>query len=318
MAQIYLAGGCFWGTERYLSLIQGVKATKTGYANGKTEKTTYEQVCKGETGHAEAVMVDYDREVLPLEFLLELFYESIDPLSVNRQGMDEGIQYRTGIYYVDPKDKEIISRSLRRLQERLGGPVAVEALPLENFCEAEEYHQKYLVKNVNGYCHISRDLFEKASKAVVNPAIYSKDSKEDTESLRARLNDMQYRVTQEDATEPPFRNEFDAHFEEGIYVDIVTGEPLFSSRDKFDSGCGWPSFSVPVDPNVIKEKDDFSHGRIRTEVRSRVGDSHLGHVFEDGPAQSGGLRYCINSAALRFIPKGDMEKEGYGYLLKLL
>ncbi len=314
MSQIYLAGGCFWGTERYLSLIQGVKSTKVGYANGKTEKTTYEQVCRGDTGHVEAVMVEYDRAALPLEFLLELFYESIDPLSVNRQGADVGVQYRTGIYYVDPGDKELILRSLQRLQEQLGQPVAVEVGPLESFCDAEEYHQKYLVKNVNGYCHINRELFDRAAKAVVNPTLYSK---EDEKSLRGRLNEMQYKVTQEDATEPPFQNEFDDHFEEGIYVDIVTGEPLFSSKDKFDSGCGWPSFSAPVDPGVIKEKDDFSRGRIRTEVRSRVGDSHLGHVFEDGPAQMGGLRYCINSAALRFIPKSDMEREGYGYLLKL-
>ncbi|MFT3950942.1 MAG: peptide-methionine (R)-S-oxide reductase MsrB [Oscillospiraceae bacterium] len=313
MALVYLAGGCFWGTEKYLSLIHGIQSTEVGYVNGSMKNPTYEEVCNS-SGHAEAVKVEYDEKILPLSFLLDLFYESINPVSVNRQGGDSGIQYRTGIYYVDEKDREVIDTSIRELQKRFDKPIEIEVKPHENYYPAEEYHQKYLDKNPNGYCHIGRGTFEKALKAIVNPALYSKS---DDTSLREHLTDIQYAVTQKNATDPPFRNEFDHHFEEGIYVDITTGEPLFSSKDKFDSGCGWPSFSEPIDPNVIKEKTDNTHGMIRTEVRSRTGDSHLGHVFDDGPSETGGLRYCINSAALRFIPKDEMESHGYGYLLHL-
>ena len=139
----------------------------------------------------------------------------------------------------------------------------------------------------------------------------------DKEELKKRLTPLQYEVTQNDATEPPFQNEYWDHEEEGIYVDIVSGEPLFSSRDKYDAGCGWPSFTKPIESDTITEHLDLSHGMIRTEVRSKIADSHLGHVFEDGPPDKGGLRYCINSAALRFIPKEDLEKEGYGEYKKL-
>lgn len=313
MSVIYLAGGCFWGIEKYLSLIKGVQSTEVGYANGNTANPTYEEVCNG-SGHAEVVKAEYDEDIIPLAFLLDLFYESINPVSVNRQGGDSGIQYRTGIYYVNESDREIIDNSIGDLQKRFNKPIAIEVKPLESYYRAEEYHQKYLDKNPNGYCHIGIGTLQKAAKAVVNPALYSKA---DGSTLREQLTDMQYAVTQENATEPPYKNEFDHHFEEGIYVDIVTGEPLFSSRDKFDSGCGWPSFSEPIDPNVVREKSDDTHGMIRTEVRSRVGDSHLGHVFDDGIPDRGGLRYCINSAALRFIPKEEMKKQGYGYLLRL-
>lgn len=313
MSVIYLAGGCFWGTEKYLSLIKGVKSTEVGYANGITETPTYETVCSGTTGHTETVQVDYDSNEISLSFLLELFYESINPISINRQGGDSGTQYRTGIYYIDSNDKEIIDLSIQNLQKHFDEPIAIDVKPLKNYVAAEEYHQKYLDKNPFGYCHIGKSTFEKAVKAIVNPMKYIKT---DDNELLKKLTDMQYSVTQNNATEPSFHNEFNQHFEDGIYVDIVTGEPLFSSKDKFDSGCGWPSFSVPIDPNVIKEKSDCSHGMTRTEVRSRAGDSHLGHVFEDGPSESGGLRYCMNSAALRFIPKNQMEKNGYGYLLE--
>ena len=178
-----------------------------------------------------------------------------------------------------------------------------------------QYHQKYLDKNPGGYCHIAPRQFEKASKAVVNPDTYPAP---DMESLKNNLTSMQFAVTQQNVTEPPFRNEYYQTFEPGIYVDITTGEPLFASKDKFESGCGWPSFSHPLDPNVIREKTDRAHGMIRTEVRSRAGDAHLGHVFPDGPKKLGGLRYCINSASLRFIPKEDMERNGYGYLLSVI
>jgi peptide methionine sulfoxide reductase msrA/msrB len=312
MSEIYLAGGCFWGLENYIASIRGVQSTQVGYANGRTENPTYEEVCYHGTGHAETVRVEYDSHVLPLAFLLELFYSAIDPVSVNRQGNDTGTQYRTGIYYVGEDDRPVIERSVERLRQRLDKPVAIEVRPLDHFSPAEDCHQKYLDKNPGGYCHISREQFRKAAEAVVNPADYAAP---DRKTLRKTLSETQYEVTQMSATEPPHQNEYNQTFRPGIYVDITTGEPLFSSEDKFDSGCGWPSFTKPVDPNVVREKADFSHGMTRTEVRSRVGNAHLGHVFSDGPARSGGLRYCINSASLRFVPKEDMEKEGYGYLL---
>ncbi|MGE4354519.1 MAG: peptide-methionine (R)-S-oxide reductase MsrB [Oscillospiraceae bacterium] len=312
MAEIYLAGGCFWGIEKYLAAIHGVQSTETGYANGKTHNPTYEEVCYKDTGHAETVHVVYDPEIVPLEFLLALYYEAVDPVSVNRQGGDVGVQYRTGIYYVDEGDRPVIGRSIARLQKRYDKPIAIEVKPLFSFTPAESYHQKYLDKNPGGYCHIREETFEKAEKARVNPAAYPAP---DTKKLCETLTAMQFEVTQNSATEPPFQNQFFETFRPGIYVDITTGEPLFSSSDKFESGCGWPSFSEPIDPNVIREKTDTTYGMMRTEVRSRVGNAHLGHVFSDGPKKLGGLRYCINSASLRFIPKEDMAREGYGYLL---
>lgn len=315
MAIIYLAGGCFWGTEKYISSIRGVTETEVGYANGTTERPTYKEVCHNSTGHAETVRVAYDPAVLPLDFLLDLYYGSIDPTSVNRQGGDEGTQYRTGIYYTDTADLPIIKRSVDRLSVKLGRPVAIEVKPLENFWPAETYHQKYLDKNPGGYCHISKRKLERAARAVVNPAKYKTP---DEESLRTSLTREQFEVTRKNATEPPFKNAYYNNFNPGIYIDVTTGEPLFASTDKFDSRCGWPSFSRPLDPGTVRELQDNSLGMNRTEIRSRVGDAHLGHVFGDGPEQLGGMRYCINSAALRFIPKEEMEKEGYGDLLDFI
>lgn len=314
MAEIYLAGGCFWGTEKYISSVRGVTFTEVGYANGTAENPSYEQVCTGTTGHAETVHVKYDPDVLPLEFLLELYYESIDPTSVNRQGGDVGEQYRTGIYYTDPADLSVIERSVAKLAAQLGKPVAVEVKPLAAFWRAEEYHQKYLDKNPEGYCHIPKSKLMSAARAVVNPSDYSPPDERQLE----KLSPLQYEVTQNAATEPPFENEYWNEHKPGIYVDVTTGEPLFVSTDKFESGCGWPSFARPLDPAAVTYYRDDSHGMQRIEVRSRVGDAHLGHVFEDGPRELGGLRYCINSAALRFIPKEDMEKEGYGHLLEFV
>ena len=312
---IYLAAGCFWGAEKYLALIPGVEATEAGYANGRTENPSYEDVCRKNTGHAETVRVDYDPEKVSLTFLLDQYYEAVDPLSLNRQGGDVGEQYRTGIYFSDGADEEIIRGSIALLQESYKEPVAIEVKPLEHFFPAEEYHQKYLDKNPGGYCHIGKAKFEAAKKAVDKATLYRPAEKAE---LRKKLTDLQFDVTQNSATEPPFRNEYFDTFKPGIYVDITTGQPLFVSADKFDSGCGWPSFSRPIAGDLIAELEDNSHGRRRVEVRSALGDAHLGHVFQDGPTELGGLRYCINSASLRFVPRDEMEAQGYGNLLALV
>ena len=312
--EIYLAGGCFWGTEQYLQHIKGILATEVGYANGNTENPTYEEVCRKDTGHAEAVKVEYEDTVIGLPYILELYYDVINPVSVNRQGGDVGSQYRTGIYYIDEQDVSVIESSISKLQEKYKEKIAIERLPLNNYYKAEEYHQKYLDKNPGGYCHIGADKFEKAKKAIDKDKKFEKKS---LEKLKQDLTTEQFEVTQNSATEAPFKNEYFNEFSQGIYVDITTGEPLFMSADKFDSGCGWPSFSKPIDTAMINELKDTSIGRVRTEVRSSHGDAHLGHVFTDGPKESGGLRYCINSASLRFIPKEKMEEEGYGEYLGL-
>ena len=314
--EIYLAGGCFWGTEHFLKLIDGVEATQVGYANGNIANPTYKQVCTGTTDFAETVKVQYDPVKVDLPFLIDLYFKTIDPTSVNKQGNDRGTQYRTGIYYTDPADLSVIQETVHRLAATYTRPLAVEMKPLENFYPAEDYHQDYLDKHPNGYCHISPELFDMAKKAAFSPQkIYQKP---DDETLRSRLTAEQYAVTQKNATERAFRNEYWNEKREGLYVDITTGEPLFISTDKFDSGCGWPSFSKPIDRKLIQEKMDTSHGMVRTEVRSAAGDAHLGHVFTDGPADKGGLRYCINSASLRFIPKDKMKVEGYGDYIDLV
>jgi peptide methionine sulfoxide reductase msrA/msrB len=316
MAEIYLAGGCFWGTERYLSLLRGVLSTQVGYANGHTQNPTYEAVCRGDTGHAETVHVVYNPDLMPLSELLGYYFVSVDPLAVNRQGGDVGPQYRTGIYYTDPDDLPMIRRAMDALQMQYSRPIAIEVEPLHNFTPAEDYHQRYLEKNPGGYCHISPELFAKAAATAEVSAPHTYTAPDDA-TLRSTLTALQYEVTRNNATEPPFNNPYWNSFRPGIYVDITTGQPLFASGDKFDAGCGWPSFAKPIDPSALIEKEDISHGMRRTEVRSQAGDAHLGHVFADGPVETGGLRYCINSAALRFIPKEAMAREGYGHLLHL-
>lgn len=312
--EIYFAGGCFWGTEHFLKQIRGVKSTEVGYANGKIKNPTYEQVCNDNTGFAETVKVIYDPQELNLGLLLDLYFKTIDPTSLNRQGNDRGSQYRTGIYYTDKTDLPVIKNAIDALAKNYLKPIVIQVEPLVNFYSAENYHQDYLDKHPGGYCHINPQLFELARKANAQTAY----KKPDDTTLRSKLSAEQYAVTQKNATEPAFHNEYWNEKREGIYVDITTGEPLFVSADKFDSGCGWPSFSKPIDNSLIKEKLDSSHGMIRTEVRSKSGDAHLGHVFNDGPKDKGGLRYCINSASLRFIPKDKMETEGYGAYLPLL
>jgi len=314
---IYLAGGCFWGVEKYLAALPGVVATQVGYANGLGEypAPTYEEVCSGATGCAETVEVVYDPEQISLSFLLDRYFVLIDPTSLNRQGPDRGTQYRTGIYYVDGEDEAIIRGALQLLQESCADPVVVEVEPLRSFTRAEEYHQHYLDTNPGGYCHLD-PVQLRASAQSADMLTIGRDP--DKSALRERLTPLQFEVTQNNATEPPFANEYCDVYEPGIYVDITTGTPLFVSTDKFESGCGWPSFSKPISDGVIAELPDHSHGRQRVEVRSREGDAHLGHVFEDGPSESGGLRYCINSASLRFVPLDQMEREGYGDLVPLV
>lgn len=306
--EITFAGGCFWGVEEYFSRVPGVSDAASGYANGTKENPTYEDVCSHETGFAEAVKVSYDPKVISLAILMEQFFKIIDPTSVNRQGNDVGDQYRTGIYYTDESDRETAEKVMERVQAGYDAPLAVELVPLENFYPAEDYHQDYLQKNPFGYCHI--DFSSLDDLAILSDGTVG--LKKSEEELRASLTPEQYEITQNAGTEAPYSGEYWDNHEAGIYVDVVSGEPLFVSTDKFESGTGWPSFTKPIDPDAIVEKHDASHGMSRTEVRSSEGDSHLGHVFEDGPVDKGGLRYCINSASLRFVPLDQMDAGGYG------
>ena len=305
---IYLAGGCFWGLEAYFHRIDGVLDAISGYANGKTENPSYQDVLYNNTGHAETVKVIYDQDKLSLEDILQYYFRVIDPTSLNQQGNDKGTQYRTGIYYTTPLQKEIISTALAQEQAKYSQPIVVENLPLQRFDPAEEYHQDYLLKNPNGYCHID---IRKADEPLEKTCSVKKFIKPSEPQLRQMLTPEQYFVTQQNGTERPFSHEYDHLFEEGIYVDIVSGEPLFSSKDKFNSGCGWPSFSKPITYNAVTEHQDDSHNMLRTEVRSQQADSHLGHVFPDGPKALGGMRYCINGASLKFIPLSEMDELGY-------
>ncbi len=312
LKDIYLAGGCFWGLEAYMTRIYGVYDAVSGYANGNTENPSYEDLVYRGSGHAETVKVTYDPNLVDLDILLRYYLRVIDPVSVNKQGNDVGVQYRTGIYYTDEADRAVIDARIAKLQADITAPVAIEVQPLKHFYLAEDYHQDYLEKNKGGYCHINLFLVE---DIIINPRLYSVP---DDETIKQKLSELQLAVTQSCHTEAPFSNEYYNTFEQGIYVDIISGEPLFSSNDKFESGCGWPSFSRPIDPEVVTYLDDNSLGMKRIEVRSRVADSHLGHVFNDGPIEQGGLRYCINSAALEFIKKEDLAERGYAYLLHTL
>lgn len=326
MKEIYFAGGCFWGTEHFFSLVKGVVSTEAGYADSRVPSPSYGEVCSGDTHAAEAVKVVYDPEIVSLPFLIDLYFRTIDPTALNRQGNDVGTQYRTGIYYTDPAERGIIDNAVDRQRKLYTRPIVVEVKPLDNFYPAEDYHQNYLDKNPRGYCHIDRELMRMAAQArdttlkqnSVSAKEKNKYRKPSDAELRRRLTAEQYAVTRQGATERPYTNKYDREFRPGIYVDITTGQPLFISADKFDSGCGWPAFSRPISPEVLTEHADTSHGMRRVEVRSAAGDAHLGHVFPDGPRAKGGLRYCINSAALRFIPESEMEAEGYGEYLPLI
>ncbi|MBQ9160343.1 MAG: peptide-methionine (S)-S-oxide reductase MsrA [Methanobrevibacter sp.] len=282
---IYLAGGCFWGVEAFISRLKGVNQTEVGYANGIDLAPTYEKVCTGKTGHAETVKVTYNPEIISLEDILENFFKIIDPHSKNRQGADVGTQYRTGIYWQEDSQKSVVLKFLRLKQAEASKKIAVEAHAINSFYPAEDYHQKYLERNPQGYCHVDLNLID--------------DEEFD------HLSRKEYEITQLAMTEAPYSGKYDDFFEDGVYVDVVDGEVLFSSDDKFDSGCGWPAFSKPISEDAVTLHRDFSHGSTRIEVRSAKSNSHLGHLFHDGPG--GSKRYCINSSALKFIPKRELD-----------
>lgn len=306
------AGGCFWCMVSPFDEQPGIIEVVSGYTGGFTENPTYEEVCSDTTGHYEAVQITYDPSIFPYKKLLAIFWQQIDPTDGGGQFNDRGQSYRTAIFYSNEQQKELAEASKAELagSGRFQNPIMTEILPAGPFYKAEEKHQHYYKKNPFHY-----NLYKEGSGRARFIRENWKTIKSDKQ-LREELTTIQYEVTRNNATEPPFRNEYWNHTDEGIYVDIISGEPLFSSTDKYDAGCGWPSFTKSLHRPEIEEKLDTSHGMRRIEVRSKTSDSHLGHVFDDGPGPDH-ARYCINSAALRFVPKHKLEEEGYGEFLSL-
>ncbi|MEA4853830.1 MAG: peptide-methionine (R)-S-oxide reductase MsrB [Christensenella sp.] len=315
--EIYFAGGCFWGTEKLFETINGVLDAQSGYANGKKDIVPdYNAVCGGETGYRETVRVVYDPAKVTLDQLLAAYFYVIDPTVENKQGNDVGDQYQTGIYYTDDASGKIVNEYAEK-EKKNYDTFAVEIKPLTNFYPAEDYHQNYLDKNPEGYCHIPPAAMAQINDVVREAGAQEKYTKPTDEKLQQTLSDEQYDVTQNAATERAFTGEYWDFFGKGIYVDIVTGEPLFSSLDKYESSCGWPSFSAAIKENNVTYHEDSSYGMTRTEVRSSAGDSHLGHVFYEDPESPNGVRYCINSASLAFVPYEEMEERGYGAFMDI-
>ncbi|HLS61692.1 MAG TPA: peptide-methionine (R)-S-oxide reductase MsrB [Virgibacillus sp.] len=308
------AGGCFWCMVEPFDQRPGIEEVVSGYTGGDIPHPTYEQVCTNTTGHLEAVQITFDSDLMSFEELLQLFWQQIDPTDPGGQFHDRGESYQTAIFYHHEEQQEIAERSKQELGEsgRFNKPIATDIRPAKPFYLAEEGHQDYYKKQASHY-----RLYKKGS----GRDDFIKDNWNEEKSqvdLKKELTPTQYHVTQENGTEQPYENEYWDNEEEGIYVDVISGDVLFSSNDKFDAQCGWPSFTKPVDDYQLTEESDTTHGMVRTEVRSKRADSHLGHVFNDGPPEAGGLRYCMNSAAMRFIAKDKMEEEGYKAYVHLL